>query len=104
MEKCPICNREWGRDMEVHHLRPVTYSTRTKEVHQRSNMVKIHKMCHAKIHATFSEKDLLDHYHTVERLLEHDEMQKFVKWVKKHPPDYYDKNKQTNERKRKRKR
>jgi len=88
--------------MEDHHLKPVTYRTRTKEVHDKENRVYIHKICHQKIHATFSEKDLLDYYHTVSRILEHEEMQKFAKWVRKKAVDFYDKNDDTKERKKKR--
>lgn len=63
----------------------------------------IHKMCHQKIHATFSERELLNHYNTFERMLAHEEIQKFVKWVGKKPSDYYDKNNDTAGRKSKRK-
>ena len=102
--KCPICGRVHGGEMQWHHLKPVTFRTRTKQVHESDNQILIHKMCHQKIHATFPEHDLLNYYHTVDRLLEHDEMQKFVKWIGKKEPDYYDKNDDTKHRKRKRKR
>jgi hypothetical protein len=102
--QCPICNRDEGGEMQYHHLKPVTFRTRTKEVHDEDNLVLLHKQCHSKIHATFSEGELLKHYHTIDRLLEHEEIQKFVKWIQKYPPEFYSKNKQTNERKRKRKR
>lgn len=101
---CPICGREFGGPMEDHHLKPRTFRTRTKEVHDKDNLIRIHRMCHQKIHATFSENDLLSYYHTTERLVEHEEMQKFIKWVAKKPPEWYDKNDDTKSRKRKRKR
>lgn len=101
---CPVCNREDGGEMQRHHLKPVTYRTRTKEVHQDSNFVTIHKMCHQKIHSTFAEKELLDYYHTVDRIVDHEEMQKFIRWIRKYPPEYYARNKETKERKSKRKR
>ena len=102
--KCPICGREDGGEMQDHHLKPVTFKSRTKEVHDPGNFVHIHKVCHQKIHATFSEHDLFQYYHTVERLLENEDMQKFVKWINKKPVEYYDKNDDTKARKRKRKR
>jgi len=102
--KCPICGREYGGEMQDHHLKPVTFKSRTKEVHDPGNFVHIHKVCHQKIHATFSEHDLFQYYHTVERLLENEDMQKFVKWINKKPVEYYDKNDDTKARKRKRKR
>lgn len=86
----------------MHHLKPVTFRTRTKEVHERDNQILIHKACHQKIHATFSEKELLDFYHTVDRIIEHEEMIKFIKWVGKKPPEFYDKNDDTKDRKKKR--
>lgn len=101
---CPICGREYGGVMQDHHLKPVTFKSRTKEVHDSENRVRIHKMCHQKIHATFSEKELLEYYHTPERILEHEEMKKFVKWISKKPPEFYDKNDDTKGRKRKRRR
>lgn len=80
------------------------YKSRTKEVVDKDNLVIIHKVCHQKIHATFPEKELYDFYHTVERLTEHEQMKKFIKWVSKKPLDYYDKNDQTQHRKKMRRR
>jgi len=102
MNICPICNREYGGEMQDHHLIPKTFRTRTTEVHDRENLVTIHKICHQKIHATFAESELYHYYHTVDRILEHEEMQKFVKWLKKKPADFYDKNDDTKNRKRRR--
>ena len=90
--------------MEDHHLKPKTFKTRTKEVHDKDNLVRIHRVCHQKIHATFPEPDLLNYYHTVERIVEHEEIKKFVKFVSKKPPEWYDKNDETRERKKRRKR
>jgi len=99
---CPICNREYGGEMQDHHLIPKTFSGRASGVHDRDNLVAIHKICHQKIHATFAENELYQYYHTVERLIEHEEMQKFIKWISKKPADFYDKNADTKSRKRKR--
>jgi hypothetical protein len=101
---CPICNRIEGGEMQFHHLLPITYRTRTKKVHQENNLIKLHKQCHSKLHATIDEKSMLDYYHTIDRILEHEEIQKFIKWIQKFPPEFYSKNKETKERKRKRKR
>lgn len=65
--------------------------------------VPMHKMCHQKIHATFSERELLNYYHTFERLLSHPEIDKFVKWIGKRPSEYYDKNDDTANRRSRRK-
>lgn len=94
-EKCCICHRELGDvRIEEHHLLPKTFKGK--------DTVPIHKVCHQKIHATFSERELLNYYHTPDRIREHEQMQKFIKWVKNKPLDFYDKNDDTKDRKRKR--
>lgn len=98
MEKCPICARPFGdkKLIEFHHLIPRTF--RGKEG------IYVHKVCHQKIHATFAERELQHHYHTVERLVRHEEMMKFITWVRKKHVDFYDKNDDTGHRHKKRKR
>ena len=97
LEKCPICKRELGEVLiQEHHLIPKTFGGREK--------IALHKMCHQKIHATFSERELLNYYNTPERIREHSEIQKFIKWIHKKPLGYYDKNDETQNRKRKRRR
>lgn len=92
---CPICGRELGGvRVEAHHLIPKTFGGK--------ETIDVHKMCHQKIHATFSERELQHYYHTVERLVEHEEIGKFIKWIRKKPADYYDKNDDTKARKRRR--
>lgn len=99
---CCICGREEGGAMEDHHLKPKTFRTRTTEVHDKENKVRIHQMCHQKIHATFSEHELFHFYNTPDIIIEHEEMKKFVKWISSKPPEYYDKNNDTKSRKKKR--
>lgn len=96
-EDCPLCRRELGtKRVQRHHLVPKTFGGKV--------LVDLHQMCHQKIHATFTERELEKHYHTIERLLEHEEIQKFVKWICKKPPEFYNKNDDTSVRKKKRKR
>ena len=96
--KCPICQREMitGPSLDDHHLVPKTFKGR--------KTITLHKICHQKIHSTFSERELYHHYNTIENILGHNEIQKFVKWVAKKDPEFYDTNHDTKERKRKRKR
>jgi hypothetical protein len=98
MEKrCPLCERTLGTiNIDEHHLIPKTF--RGKDTGS------IHRICHSKVHATFSERELLNYYHTWERLKEHSEIIKFVKWVQNKPPGFYDSNKDTGERNQKRRR
>ena len=82
---CPICSRELGSAASTsrHHLIPKSRGGRYGET------ITIHNICHQKIHSLFTERELKDHYHTVERLLSHEDMQKFIKWVAKKDKDFY---------------
>jgi hypothetical protein len=81
---CPLCRRPLvpGPSIDEHHLVPRTYKGR--------ETVTLHRVCHAKIHAVLSEKELRDHYHTVARLREHPEIAKFLGWVRKKHPEFID--------------
>jgi hypothetical protein len=94
-ELCPICGRPLGTvRVEGHHLIPKTFKGKV--------LVDLHGICHRKLHTVFTERELLNYYHTVERIVEHSEMQKFIKWVAKKPPEYYDSITDTQDRRRKR--
>ncbi len=97
-EKCPICKRDMipGKSLDDHHLIPRTF--KGKET------VALHKICHRKLHSVLTEREMQHHYHTVERLLEHEEIKKFIKWVKKKDPEYYSGSKETKGKKSKRRR
>lgn len=88
MNKCPLCNRELGTvRVNEHHLVPKTF--KGKET------ITLHELCHNTIHANISERELLHYYHTVDRLLENESIQKYVKWVKRKPPEFYVKTKKS---------
>jgi hypothetical protein len=92
---CQLCNRELilGPSVDEHHLIPKTF--------KGTETVLLHKICHRKIHATFTERELANYYKTIDLLLSHYEIEKFVKWVSKKDPEYYDISKETNHRKNK---
>ena len=97
LDKCPICGRimlEGSSDR--HHFVPKTFGGKETEF--------LHRICHRKIHSVFTERELLHEYHTVDAIMANDEMQKFVRWVKKKEPEFYDGSKDTNDRKGKRRR
>lgn len=95
MKLCPLCKRELGDVLiDAHHLVPKTFKGK--------ELVDLHKICHRKIHATFTERELLHYYHTIDRLLESEHIQAFVKWVAKKDPAFYDGSKETTDRKKKR--
>lgn len=95
--ECPLCNRLMFKNKKVskHHLIPK--SEKGKET------LYLHDVCHQKIHSVFTEKELAKKYNNVEALLSNFEIQKFVNWVKSKPVDFYDTNRDTNYRNKKRK-
>lgn len=96
-EICPLCKRPMPEgSYNEHHLIPATFKGKEK--------IALHVVCHDKLHHTLTEREMQHHYHTIERLLEHEEIQKFVKWVSKQTPDFYSSHKDTCNRKRKRRR
>lgn len=80
---CPICDREMinGPSVDYHHLIPKTF--KGKET------IKIHRICHRKLHTLFTEREMAKYYHTIERIREHSEVQKFIKWVSRKHPEFY---------------
>ena len=89
MKTCPICDRKIIEGQEsAHHLIPKTFKGR--------ETIDLHKVCHNQIHALFSERELLNHYHTIGRLKEDERMVKFIKWIRKKPLDFYVKSKMSN--------
>lgn len=82
---CPLCGRLLAEPITKHHLIPLSKGGKDTPT------VAMHKICHDKIHAVFTETDLKTYYHTVERLQEHEEIARFIKWVKKKEPEFYDK-------------
>jgi len=93
---CLICDRNMikNRFVDDHHLIPKCKNGRY------SDKITIHRICHSKIHSIWSESELAGHYHTVERILTHPDMKKFVKWLAKKPPEFYTKTKLSNTRRR----
>jgi hypothetical protein len=88
MEKCLICERELGTEnISKHHLIPKSRGGK------HTDTVLIHNICHQKIHSLFTEKELKEEYHTIDKLTAHEEMQKFIKWVSKKSSNFYQRNK-----------
>lgn len=90
--RCPICGRESDDTLNEHHLFPQVKGGKKKE------KVTLHSMCHSKIHSVFTEWELNHYYHTIERIMENEDMQKFAKWMAKKPLGFKDSNKMTNRR------
>lgn len=80
---CPLCGREIpASQKDEHHLVPRLKGGRATQV--------LHRICHRQIHAIFTEAELAQRYNTVEALLSHEEIQRFVAWVRKKPPEFCD--------------
>jgi len=84
VEKCALCERPLGDRWNKHHLIPRTFKGK--------QTVNLHLICHHKIHSVFRERELLNHYHTIERLQAHEEIARFLKWIAKKEPNYFDRN------------
>ena len=82
---CPLCERALTHPYNRHHLTPLSKGGRGTKT------ILLHKICHDKIHAVFTEMELKRHYNTIEKLKEHDEIANFIKWVRKKEPEFYDK-------------
>ncbi|MEM0995081.1 MAG: HNH endonuclease [Bacteroidota bacterium] len=94
-QKCPLCGRVLGEvNISRHHLIPKSKGGTFGET------VMLHNICHQKIHAVFSEKELKKSYHTIEQLRAHEQMAKFIKWVRKKESSFYERNKRMNRNKR----
>ena len=64
-----------------HHLVPKSRKGR--------ETVTLHRICHRKIHSLFTERDLAQHYNTIDALLADPQIQAFRDWVSSKPPAFY---------------
>lgn len=81
---CPLCGRPLAAPCNRHHLLPLSKGGKNTPT------ILLHKICHDKVHAVFTETELKRYYHTIERLQQHDEIARFINWVQKKEPEFYD--------------
>lgn len=80
---CPLCERPIPPSQrDAHHLVPKSRGGVQTEW--------LHRICHRQIHALFNETELARHYNSVERLLSHPDVARFVAWVQRKPADFYE--------------
>ena len=81
---CPLCDRPMlaGPSVNLHHLVPRRFKGR--------EAVTVHRVCHDKIHAVLSDRELRDRYATLASLREHPELAAFRQWVARKPPTFVD--------------
>lgn len=72
----------WKGSSDKHHFVPKSQGGKETEI--------IHKICHVKIHSLWTEKQLAKDFNTPEKIVENEDMKKFIKWVSKKDPDFYD--------------
>lgn len=78
---CPLCGREVPvAQQDAHHLVPRSQGGRETVI--------LHRICHRQIHALFTETELAREYASVEALLGHPAMARFVAWVRTKPPGF----------------
>lgn len=84
---CPLCSRPLvpGRSVDEHHLIPKSQGGKALD-----NTARIHRICHRKIHATFSERELAKDFNTFVALRVHPEIATFIDWLANKPPTFYD--------------
>ncbi len=71
-----------GSSLDQHHPMPRSHGGR--------ETVTMHKICHRAIHAMLSEHELAEAFSELEALKKHPTLAQFIAWVKKRPPEYYD--------------
>jgi len=87
-ESCQLCGRT-NLPLTRHHLIPRSRhnKARTQRRFSRTEMsgdiAMLCRPCHSQIHKIFTNHELANYYHTIARLQEHSEVEKFVNWVKK---------------------
>ena len=80
---CPLCQRPIpASQKDAHHLVPKSKGGRHTEF--------LHRICHRQIHALLTETELARQYSTVEALLAHPEVARFVAWVQTKPADFHE--------------
>lgn len=81
---CPLCGRALipGPSVDEHHWVPKSEGGRV--------MSAIHKVCHRALHARFSERELAETFSTPEAVRQDEEMARFIRWVRRRPPEYLD--------------
>jgi hypothetical protein len=81
---CPLCLRPIpeGVAQSLHHLIPKLKGGK------RGPVVLMHHICHKEIHARFSETDLARRLNTVQALRDAPELQDFIAWIARRPPEF----------------
>lgn len=76
---CPICSRDMisGPSVNEHHFIPKSKGGKAED------KILLHRCCHDFLHRTFTESELAREFNTPAKCLEHESVQKYVKWLRK---------------------
>lgn len=91
MASCELCHRE-AIAVTRHHLIPRSRHRKPRSARafarteMNSRIAMLCVACHKFIHTVLSEKQLAAGYNTLDSLLAHPEIYKFVQWVSNKPP------------------
>lgn len=83
-ECCGLCERETPTLTE-HHLIPRSQGRRRGLKVTELPTVLLCSPCHKFLHKTFTNAELAGEYSSVDALLEHEDVQRFLNWVRKQP-------------------
>lgn len=98
---CPLCGREIPPELESrHHLVPKLKGGKTTA----ENIVVLHRPCHDKIHAVFTEAQLARNYASIDALLTDPDISKFAAWITKRPIGFCDRTPSLRKRNRRQRR
>lgn len=77
---CPVCGRPMyqGDSVDRHHWQPKSRGGRKAAY--------LHRTCHRKLHSLFSDRELAEHFATPNQVRAHPQMQAFIQWVRRQPP------------------
>jgi hypothetical protein len=93
VRSCPLCDRVMDdADADSHHLIP------RQKGGAKGPQVPIHRFCHTKIHSILKNNELAKSYNTIEALRAHPEIARFIEWVADKPSNFYMKNSETRDR------
>jgi len=92
--ECPICKRDTPNCyQEEHHLIPRSIRKRKKykklpELKKGQDTITVCCSCGDQLHKLFTVKELADDFRTIVAIVANEEVQNWVKWIKKKPDDF----------------
>ena len=93
LPRCSLCGRDIPpAEQDAHHFVPKSKGGRETQL--------LHRICHRQVHALLSETELARQFNTPQALLTHPDVLKFVAWVQRKPPDFFEKSRKSAQRRR----